>query len=265
MVPPLKQGDLKMNLVPFSYSGQEVRVMTDEFGNPWWVAKDVCDILEHSNHRVAIEMLDDDEKGVSKVYTLGGEQDVSTVSESGLYTLILRSNKPEAKPFRKWVTSEVLPSIRKTGSYSVQKSPEHLKISNCFEDMTRLAKMFGLQGNQALLAASSGTKKLVGSAPMELLNLTHLDSPTTSKDLTPTAIGELIGLSNRQVNKLLTAQDYQIVLKSGKSVTYVPTDKGKLFVVFKDTHKKHKDGTPIQQMFWKQNIVKHLKEILPNG
>lgn len=259
MVPPLKQGDLKMNLVPFSYSGQEVRVMTDEFGNPWWVAKDVCDILEIVNTSQAMAGLDEDEKGISKGYTLGGEQDVSTVSESGLYTLILRSNKPGAKPFRKWVTSEVLPSIRKTGSYSVQKSPEHLKISNCFEDMTRLAKMFGLQGNQALLAASSGTKKLVGAAPMELLNLTHLNSPTTSKDLTPTAIGELISLSNRQVNRLLTSRNYQTPLRSGKSVTYMPTDKGKLFVVFKDTNKKHKDGTPIQQMFWKQDIVQHLK------
>jgi hypothetical protein len=74
--------------------------------------------LEHSNSRMAIQSLDEDERGVSKVYTLGGPQEVTIISESGFYSLVIRSNKPQAKPFRKWVTSEVLPSIRKTGSYN---------------------------------------------------------------------------------------------------------------------------------------------------
>jgi anti-repressor protein len=104
--------DLKV----FEFEGSKVRVVEKD-GQPWWVAKDVCDVLEHSNSRKAIELLDDDEKGVSKVYTLGGIQDMTVVSESGLYTLITRSNKPEARKFRKWVTSDVLPSIRKFGGY----------------------------------------------------------------------------------------------------------------------------------------------------
>ena len=103
-------------LIPFAYGDNLVRVIEKD-GNPWWVAKDVCAVLEHSNSRMAIEMLDEDEKGVSKVYTLGGEQDMNIINESGLYNLIFRSNKPEAKAFRKWVTSEVLPQIRRTGSY----------------------------------------------------------------------------------------------------------------------------------------------------
>ncbi len=82
-----------------------------------FVAKDVCDVLGHSNHRKALQGLDDDEKGVTKGYTLGGNQELSIVTESGLYTLIIRSNKPKAKEFRKWITGEVLPSIRKTGKY----------------------------------------------------------------------------------------------------------------------------------------------------
>jgi hypothetical protein len=93
-----------------------------------------------------------------------------------------------------------------------------------------------------------------------MIGQTHLSTDTTSKELTPTAIGTLVGKSNRQVNVLLTANGYQTPLRSGKHVTYIPTDKGKLFVVFKDTMKKHKDGTPIQQMFWKQDIVQHLQE-----
>ena len=86
---------------------------------PWFVAKDACDCLEIVNASQACQTLDEDEKGIYKVYTLGGSQDMMLISESGLYTLVMRSNKPEAKVFRKWVTSEVLPSIRKTGGYSV--------------------------------------------------------------------------------------------------------------------------------------------------
>jgi prophage antirepressor-like protein len=105
----------------FNFGEKQVRVVMKD-NQPWWVAKDVCDVLEHSNSRKAIELLDDDEKGVSKVYTLGGMQDMTVVSESGLYTLIIRSNKPEAKKFRKWITSEVLPAIRKTGEYATPEA-----------------------------------------------------------------------------------------------------------------------------------------------
>ena len=89
--------------------------------DPWFVAKDACDCLELTNVSKACQTLDEDEKGITKVYTLGGSQDMMLISESGLYTLIMRSNKPEAKVFRKWVTSEVLPSIRKTGSYGMSQ------------------------------------------------------------------------------------------------------------------------------------------------
>jgi len=109
-----------MKLSTFNYESNEIRVVLNEQTNiPYWVAKDICDVLGHTNSRMAMQALDEDEKGVSKVYTLGGEQTLQTVNESGLYTLILRSNKPEAKPFKRWVTHEVLPTIRKTGKYDL--------------------------------------------------------------------------------------------------------------------------------------------------
>ena len=102
----------------------KIRVIM-RLGDPWFVASDACKCLELTNVSKACQTLDEDEKGITKVYTLGGSQDMMLISESGLYTLIMRSNKPEAKVFRKWVTSEVLPSIRKTGSYSVvQPKPQ---------------------------------------------------------------------------------------------------------------------------------------------
>lgn len=86
-------------------------------GEPWFVAKDVCDALGLVNSRKATSSLDDDEKGVSLIVTPSGEQMMTIINESGLYNLIFQSRKPEARLFRRWVTHEVLPQIRKTGSY----------------------------------------------------------------------------------------------------------------------------------------------------
>lgn len=85
-------------------------------GEPWFVAADVCKVLG-THVRDANRLLDEDEKGVDTIHTPGGEQQVSVVNEPGLYSLILRSRKPEAKRFKRWVTHEVLPTIRKTGGY----------------------------------------------------------------------------------------------------------------------------------------------------
>ena len=83
-------------------------------GEPWFVAADVCRALGLGNSRQTLSYLDDDEKGVITSDTLGGKQEMSTINEPGLYSLILRSRKPEAKAFKRWITHEV---IRKTGGY----------------------------------------------------------------------------------------------------------------------------------------------------
>lgn len=104
------------NIQIFKYENNDVRTV-EMNGEPWFVLKDVCKVLGISKYRDAAERLDDDERAPVRVDTLGGAQEMTAVNESGLYNVILRSDKPEAKPFRKWVTSEVLPSIRKNGGY----------------------------------------------------------------------------------------------------------------------------------------------------
>lgn len=102
----------------FNFQSSEIRTVLRD-GEPWFVASDICKALGYLNSRKAIaDHLDDDEKGVTTGYTLGGNQKLTIISESGLYALVLRSRKPEARKFAKWVTAEVLPTIRKTGSYS---------------------------------------------------------------------------------------------------------------------------------------------------
>ena len=99
-----------------------LRVIADEeTGEPWFVAKDVCDALGFGNSRSSLALLDEDEKGVHSMDTLGGNQTMTTVSEAGLYSLILRSRKAEAKQFKRWITHEVLPTIRKHGGYLTPK------------------------------------------------------------------------------------------------------------------------------------------------
>ena len=105
---------------------------------PWFIAKEVCEILELSTTSRAVENLDDDE--VSKTHTidsLGRNQEVLIISESGLYTLIIRSNKPNARKFRKWVTGVVLPSIRKTGGYALQEV-SHMEHKALYEKIISL-------------------------------------------------------------------------------------------------------------------------------
>lgn len=106
-----------MNLLTkFEFKGRAVRSVTKD-GEPWFVAKDICGVLGITKYRDAITKLDADERESLRVDTLGGSQDMTCVSEPGLYRLIARSDKPQAKAFLRWVTHEVLPAIRKTGSF----------------------------------------------------------------------------------------------------------------------------------------------------
>lgn len=99
----------------------EVRIF-DKNGEPWFVGRDVCNILGYANASKAIaDHIDNDDKGVTNCYTLGGNQNLTIINESGLYSLILSSKLPNAKRFKHWVTSEILPSIRKHGMYATDE------------------------------------------------------------------------------------------------------------------------------------------------
>ncbi len=138
----------------FTYNGNEVRTVQKD-GEPWWVLKDICEVLGISKYRDTAARLEDDEREPIRVDTLGGAQEMLCVNESGLYNVILRSDKPEAKPFRKWVTSEVLPSIRRHGAYM---TPETLEAAILNPDLLiRLCTALKDEQdkNKALQAANS--------------------------------------------------------------------------------------------------------------
>lgn len=140
------------HLIPFEFDGNSVRVVTDDKGEPWFVAADVCSALDVKNVSQAVARLDDDERSM---FNIGRQGDVSIINESGLYSLILGSRKPEAKKFKKWVTSEVLPSIRKTGSYSIA-SIDPMKALNDPATMRGLLLTYSERVMQSRYVAAKG-------------------------------------------------------------------------------------------------------------
>lgn len=149
-------------------------VMKDQ--EPWFVAKDVCECLAISKHRDAISRLDDDERGSLKVDTLGGKQEMATVNEYGLYSLVLSSRKQEAKEFKRWITHDVIPQIRKTGQYVAdipRTLPDALRAyANEVEEHNKAKALIEEQKPKVLFAdsvAASHTSILVG----DLAKLLH--------------------------------------------------------------------------------------------
>ena len=116
------------NLQIFNYREIPVRTLLLD-GEPWWVLADVCRVLGIKNSRDVVNRLDPDEKGVGQIDTPGGNQNMTIINESGLYKVILRSDKPEAREFSRWVTHEVLPAIRKTGHYGEAAPVEETTVA----------------------------------------------------------------------------------------------------------------------------------------
>ena len=111
-----------MKIIPFEYEAWQVRIIQSEDREPWWVASDVCEILGLTNTTEALKGLDGDEKSTLRISEGGPERNI--INEPGLYSLIMRSNKLEAKRFKRWITHEVLPAIRKTGKYEIESISE---------------------------------------------------------------------------------------------------------------------------------------------
>lgn len=129
----------------FSFEDREVRTLMID-GNPWWVAKDVCAILEISNERDAYGRLDVADVGTTDVRSGGQMRAMKIVNESGLYDLVLDSRKPQAKAFRKWITSEVIPSIRKTGSYvAAPLSPAEMLLAQAQQLVDQERRLAGME------------------------------------------------------------------------------------------------------------------------
>lgn len=192
------------DLQVFHYQGNEVRTLQREDG-PWWVLVDVCRVLEIKNSRDVTNRLDADEKGVGQIDTLKGKQKMTIINEPGLYSVILRSDKPQAKDFKRWVTHEVLPSIRRTGEYKTpqkamtdyQQMMAETRRHNVAVQKARLLNQIANQydGTYKQVLQAHATKELTGEF---LLPLPKMEERTFSAE----EIGDALGISKQMVGIL---------------------------------------------------------------
>ena len=188
----------------FTFEDQQIRVLTIE-GEPWFVGKDVAEVLGYSNSRKAIaDHVDSEDKGVTKCYTLGGTQQIAIINESGLYSLILSSKLPKAKEFKHWVTSEVLPTIRKHGAYMTdQKAAAIVTDKNALADLLQ-------QAAYQLKEKDVKIERLTAELEVSSKKATYLDLIVETKDgMTATQVAQDYGLSAKKFNALLHALGVQ--------------------------------------------------------
>lgn len=151
----------------FNYRDKPLRTVEKD-GDIWWVLKDVCEVLGIVKHTNVAARLDEDEKGACLVGTPSGQQNMTVVNEPGLYKVILRSDKPDAKDLMRWVTHEVLPSIRRTGSYSIQAmTPAQLIAAQAQLLVDMEKRMDEMQGQAKALEAKVDTAIKAFSRPSE--------------------------------------------------------------------------------------------------
>lgn len=183
----------------FDYNGLQVRTVEKD-GEAWWVLSDVCRVLELSDTRRTAERLDEDELTRLRLHSGGQSREMYAINESRLYNVILRSDKPQAKPFRKWVTSEVLPTIRKTGQYNakpnkaleIKETNARVRLSNAF---LKLAKVDTLSSEYKNILVAKAAEALTG---FQLIPLPQSEQ----KMYTATEIGEMFGVSAQRIGKL---------------------------------------------------------------
>lgn len=237
-------------LINFDYKGVQVRTQRDEAGEPLFCANDVCAALGYVNPWDAIKQHVDSNYDLVKcevIDSVGRSQQANFVTESGLYALIFGSKLESAKEFKRWVTSEVLPSIRKTGKYESNQVPD-------LEQKLKLAKLLlepaGIEGNQLTLALDKVYKANTGESLLAQTGV-ELVAPQPKQLLTPTQLGQSKGLSGIKVNKRLAELGYQVKTEAGWEPTELGLTKG---AVMQDTGKKHGNGTPVRQLKWPSDL-----------
>ncbi|MDC5507332.1 phage antirepressor [Acinetobacter baumannii] len=210
------------NVSVFNFNQNEVRTIVKEDGEIWFVASDVATVLEYSVASAMIRHLDEDEKGVSIVHTLGGEQEVSIISESGLYSATLKSRKPEAKQFKKWITSDVLPSIRKNGGYIVGQevnSPEIL-MAKALQVANNI-----LESKTKELAAAKSKVELLEPKAQALETIANTDGTYTIRECAKT-----IGIGERKLISLLIDKKWIYREEHGRLQPYSTKREAGIFI-----------------------------------
>lgn len=251
---------MSTELIPFDFEGRPVRVVTGTQGEPWFVAADVAQSLEYRMASDMTRSLDADEKGTQIVRTPSGDQEMLVINESGLYSAILKSRKPEAKRFKRWVTSEVLPAIRKTGAYAGRAAsptlpaPTQDRVSSLLLIGEAVAKVPGVKPGIAMAATLTCIHENTGLSVETLRRaLPAANEPTCS--LNATQLGKLIGITARATNQRLAARGLQ--LRNDRD-EWELTEVGEAWA---EAMPYSRNGHSGYQILWNPAVAELLKEV----
>lgn len=252
-----------MELVNFTYSNTIVRTQVTDDGEPLFCLADVCKILElNGTENTARQLKEEFECPVLNtghlVDSLGRKQEAIFITEPQLYFMLMRSRSGNAKPFRQWVVNEVLPSIRKTGSYSAPKTLKEPDLKVKFELAKMMLEPAGIEGNQLTLALDKLYKTNTGESLLAQTTV-QLQAFTNDQLFTPTQLGTQLGIQGAKVNKLLEQLGFQT--KVGK--LWELTEEGrKQGGTYLDVNKKHSNGTPVRQLKWPMSVLGFIEQLL---
>lgn len=251
------------NLAVFEFNSKQVRIIEVD-QEPWFVAKDICEILEIGNVSMACERLKEYEKQISAMLISGQNRDALLISESGLYRLVLTSRKPQAEPFQDWVVQEVLPSIRKHGAYSINRQPLPDDAKLVSELIDLIFVNVSIKPELISGLKLNAVQKVVPHLAPALEESRQLLIANTAQEfelLTPTEIGKRLGISGQAVNKLLCKKGFQVKneeRQSKKEPAYLPIGSGKEFSDLTLSTGTKGDSTSYQQLRWYSSILSQL-------
>ena len=245
---------MNSSLQIFSNNEFSARTIEDD-GQVWFVGKDIAEALEYSEASNPARLFDSVPecwRGVKRIHITSDKptarpyQEMLCLTEQGLYFFLGRSDKPKALPYQIWIANDVVPSIRKTGSYSLNKTHYSFEI----DAAARIFELAGITGNQLTLALDKVYKSYTGHSALEAAGI-ELIAPEKQQLLTPTEIGQHFNLSARRVNEILAGAGFQHKI-NGK---WEPIGDGLNYAVMLDTNKKNSEGTPVRQLKWHTKIL----------
>lgn len=248
------------NLINFNYNTNVIRTQVTDEGEPLFCLADICKVLELSNPSVVATQIKEEfscpKLNLGQVSDPSGAKSVTFITEPQLYFVLMRSRSENARPFRQWVVNDVLPSIRKTGSYSVKS--EALSVERKLNAAKIILEPAGITGNQLTLAldkvykANTG-ESLLAQSGVELVRpqQVHLATPSEIGKHLATAQG-VDSISGIAVNKMLAAKGYQERVNDKWAATELGKQAGATYL---DVGKSRSSGTPITQLKWPLDVL----------
>lgn len=253
-------------IIPFQFEAHAVRVQVDDAGLPWFNASDVCDALEMGNPSQGIKShVDaDDLQKLEVIDNLGRMQRANHVNESGLYALILGSTKDAAKRFKRWVTGEVLPAIRKTGAYSAPgtlaslPAPTHDRVSAILLIGEAVAKVPGVKTGIAMAATLTCIQENTGLTTEALRRALPSKGAAANEpicSLNATQLGKLLNRSAKATNQLLASHGFQF---RNDRDEWELTEAGEAWA---EAMPYSRNGHSGYQILWNPAVAEQLKEV----